>query len=92
MFQRINAFGIGQTAKVMGALYALMGVVLMPIFLLIALFSPEGAIFGFGMAILAPLLYGVMGFLAGALMCAIYNFVAGRVGGIEIKLDSAESR
>jgi hypothetical protein len=33
--------------------------------------------------ILAPVLYGVMGYLMFGLMCLLYNFVAKRFGGIE---------
>ncbi len=86
MIQRINGFSIGQTAKVVGVMYALMGVVFVPIFLLVALFSPEGAVIGFGLAIALPVIYGVMGFVACAVGCAIYNAVAGRIGGIEIRV------
>jgi len=90
MNQRISAFSIGQTAKVMGVLYALVGVVLMPIFLLAAMFSPDGFGFGAGFAILLPILYGLFGFVGCAIGCAIYNFVAGRVGGIEVRMVSTQ--
>jgi hypothetical protein len=87
--QQIRRFGIGQTAKVIGVLYALMGVVLIPIFLGIAMFSPSQRGFGSGFAIALPIIYGVMGFIATAIGCAIYNVVAGWVGGIEVELDGA---
>src|SRR3989441_9388970 len=36
-------------------------------------------------------LYGIIGFVCTAIGCALYNFVARLVGGIEIQLDSSGS-
>lgn len=90
MAQRIQRFGIGQTAKVFGILYGLMGLVFIPIFLLAGAFMPgrQGVGFGFGFAIAMPLMYAVMGFIGAAIGCALYNLVAGWVGGIEVEMDS----
>jgi hypothetical protein len=38
-------------------------------------------------AILAPVLYGIVGFIIGALAALVYNLVAGWIGGIEIELE-----
>ena len=86
MAQRIARFGTFQTAKVMAVLYALMGAVFIPIFLLASMFSPEIAALGIGFAILAPIFYGVCGFIFVAIGCAIYNLVAKFTGGIEVEL------
>jgi hypothetical protein len=37
--------------------------------------------------VIMPLLYGVLGFVAGYVAAALYNGVAPRVGGIEIEVD-----
>ena len=89
MVQRLSSFSVGQTAKVLGVLYGLMGLIFVPFFLLVAMFSPqrEGDL-GIGFALALPVLYGVMGFVFTAIGCALYNWVAGMVGGIEIKLDN----
>ena len=87
MVQRLNRFSIAQTAKVLGVLYALMGLIFLPFFLIASLFSPDQAGFGVGFAILLPILYGVAGFVFTAIGCALYNWVAGMVGGIEVQLD-----
>jgi len=42
--------------------------------------------FGIAMAIIMPLMYAVMGFIAGVILAAIYNLVAMWTGGIEITL------
>jgi hypothetical protein len=84
--QQIQRFGVGQTAKVFGILYALMGACFVPIFALIAVFAPSENSFGLGLSLALPLLYGAMGFVFTALACVIYNVVAGWVGGIEVEL------
>lgn len=87
MAQRIARFGTFQTAKVMAVLYALMGAVFIPFFLLFSLFSPQAAALGIGFAIIMPVIYGVCGFVAVAIGCMIYNFVAKHTGGIELDLE-----
>ena len=83
---RIERFGIGQTAKVLGVLYGLMGLVFVPFFLLATMFTPSESRFGLGFAIMLPILYGVAGFVFTAVGCWLYNLVAGWVGGIEVDL------
>jgi len=86
--QQLRRFGIGQTAKVVGILYGLMGVIFLPFFLFGVMLSPKGVGFGLGFALLLPILYGICGFIFTAISCAIYNWVAGMVGGIEVQLDT----
>ena len=88
---QIRRFGVGQTAKVVGALYALMGVVFVPFVLIAAMLSPDKSGFGPGFALALPIIYGVFGFIFTAIGCAIYNFVAGLVGGIEVELGSSRT-
>jgi hypothetical protein len=54
-----------------------------------AMLSPKEAGFGTGLALALPILYGVLGFIFTAIGCALYNLVAGWVGGIEVELDSS---
>jgi Transmembrane domain of unknown function (DUF3566) len=86
MPQQIRKFGVFQTSKVIGTLYALMGLVFIPIFLIASMFSPKQEGMGVGFALILPILYGVIGFILTAIGCAIYNLVAGLVGGIEVEL------
>ena len=44
-----------------------------------------GIMFGFGIFI--PIIYGVMGFVFGIIMAAIYNLIAGWIGGIEVEVE-----
>jgi hypothetical protein len=90
MVQRLSSFSVGQTAKVLGLLYGLMGVIFVPFILLGTMFSRHGNDMGSGLgfALAVPVLYGLLGFVFTAVGCVLYNWVAGMVGGIEITLDS----
>jgi len=97
ILKRIDAMSCG---KVLGALYALMGLVLGAIMSLIsilgAVVSTAGTtqgpnavasmLFGVGAIVLLPVFYGVMGFIGGIIGAALYNFVSSFVGGIQVEL------
>jgi hypothetical protein len=51
------------------------------------MFAPKETGLGTGFALALPILYGVCGFIFTAIGCAIYNVVAGWVGGVEVELD-----
>lgn len=85
-------------AKAMGVLYAFIGLFIGG---LLTLFSVMGAalggamkqegggfgmLFGLGAIIIAPILYGVLGFIGGLIMAFLYNLVAKVVGGVELDL------
>lgn len=91
MIQQIRRFNTGQTAKVAAALYGLAGLILMPLFLAGALMEPkeDGITVGFALAL--PLVYAVLGYLATAVGCGLYNWLAGKIGGIEIELATIAS-
>jgi len=48
-----------------------------------------GVGFGFGLIgiIILPILYGIMGWVSGAIGAALYNLVAGWIGGVQIELE-----
>ena len=94
----IRRIGVLSTAKVLGVLYALLGLIFGALFTCISLFGALaarsvfgegggdfGALFGIGAIIVLPILYGILGFIGGAIMAALYNLVAGWVGGIELE-------
>lgn len=41
----------------------------------------------FGFGVLMPIIYGVMGFVFGVITAAIYNLIAGWIGGIEVEVE-----
>lgn len=90
MIQQLSRFTVGQTAKVLGLLYGLMGLIVVPFFLIATMLSSDdaGPGFGVGFVLVLPILYGLLGFVFTAIGCALYNWVAGKVGGIEVSLDT----
>lgn len=100
--QQIKSFGIFQTSKFVAILYfviaAVIAIIAAPFILLAGMFTSAqpgeglgsgGTAMGFGLAFLvaAPFIYGIFAFLATALVCWVYNVLAGRVGGIAIELE-----
>jgi hypothetical protein len=81
-------------AKISGALYALMGLIVGALFSLASVAgglmarqdggAMFGALFGVGAIVLFPILYGVLGFLVTLVAAWLYNLAAGWVGGVEI--------
>jgi hypothetical protein len=88
MSQQIRRFGVGQTAKVVGVLYTLMGLLIVPIFAVGAILSPESEqAFPLWLVACLPVLYGLLGLIFTAIGCLVYNLVAGWVGGIEVEVE-----
>ena len=84
-------------AKVMGALYVLMGLLFGALISFISVVGGAlvphdersgmaGALFGAAAIVVLPIFYGVLGFLASLVGAALYNVIASVVGGIEIDL------
>jgi hypothetical protein len=92
----VKRIGPGSAFKVGLALYGLVGLVLGLIFALVsllggALVPPAQAgvfrmFFGVGAIIILPLFYGIIGGIMAAISAAIYNLVAGWVGGLEVDI------
>ncbi|WP_373511966.1 hypothetical protein [Persicitalea sp.] len=95
MKKEITRIDVGSAALMSGAVMALLSLVFIFFFFLI--FSlpfantslggyERGLIFGGGaiMLIFVPIIYGVIGIASGALSAVIYNFIAGRIGGVKV--------
>lgn len=94
---------VGSAAKVIGTMYAVLGLLVGLCLALISMVSSGflagaeseglpswfGAAFGVGAIVVLPILYGVIGLLLGAIGSAVYNLVAGMVGGLQLELQSA---
>lgn len=98
---QIRRIGVLSAAKIYAIVMAAIALVIMiPVALIMmvagaAAMSNSGAAGGFGLGvglfgiILAPIMYGVMGFVIGALFALVYNVAAGFVGGVEMDLENA---
>lgn len=91
VIKRINAVSC---AKVMGLLYAILGFLFGGCMALVSLaggFASSKAAgplaaFGLGAVILFPLIYGALGFIMTWIAAAIYNVLAGVVGGVQVEV------
>lgn len=95
----LKRIGVMSCGKMLGVLYALMGLIFGAIFSLLSLVGAMagmasgedqavfGLFFGVGAIVILPILYGIFGFLGGLLSAFLYNVVAGFAGGIELGLE-----
>jgi len=91
----VKSVGVMSVAKIMGVLYACMGLLVVPIFLLASVVGakagqqnfPFAGVIGIVLAILAPFLYGFMGFVMGAIGALLYNALANWIGGFELEME-----
>jgi hypothetical protein len=86
-------------AKTLALLEGLLGLIFGAIVALFSLFGAAvgatfeeagpawiGALLGVGAVIFLPILYAVIGFIAGMLIAVLYNFAAGMAGGVQLDL------
>lgn len=79
---------------VLGVLYGLLGLIVVPIFLLAAVAGAKtggspAAMGGAFMAIIFPVVYAIGGFIGGIIAAAVYNLVAKWTGGLEFVVQDA---
>ena len=90
----IKSIEVFSLAKIMGLVYACLGLLFAPLFLLMGLMgsamgqhSPLAGVVGVVFAIFMPVLYGIIGFISGLIGALLYNLFARWVGGIELELE-----
>lgn len=94
----LKSIGVISCAKVLGLMYAVMGLVLGGLISLISLLGAavsthggiQGMLFGVGAIIFLPIFYGVLGAIGGLLFALLYNLVARFSGGLELDLKSRD--
>lgn len=94
----VNRVGILPLGKIMGAVYACLGLIPACFFFLFftvaaaagqgnANFHVAGGVLAGTMALIfMPILYGIVGFIGGVLTATVYNIFASLIGGIELEL------
>jgi len=83
----IKKIGVWQTARVAAIFYLIASAILFIPLALVILATGKSQGKPLIFSILAPLLYCGLGFVFAALSCTIYNFIAAKMGGIEIEFD-----
>lgn len=100
ILRRIGPFSC---AKVSAILYLIVGLIVGAIFSIISLLASSmggesefsgmmGMLFGVGSIIFFPIFYGILGFVGGLIGAALYNLVAGMVGGFELDLEPSPQK
>ena len=91
---KIRTIRVYSAAKVNALLYGVLGLLIAPFFLLgpgLAMLGEDKRSSGIAgiivAAVVAPFIYAVFGFVAGAVLAFIYNAISHSVGGIEVELD-----
>jgi hypothetical protein len=103
MKRRIKRISPVQAGKMFGIFYGGMALLIVPFFLLAGALGafaqhannqsagnvPAALVAGFslGLALLLPVIYGVMGFVFGIIGAALYNLVASWIGGFEVEVE-----
>jgi hypothetical protein len=103
MKRRIKRIAPLQAGKMLGVLYACMGLIFLPfigVAALVGAFAQQaqqgqgggpaatiGIVLMVVFGLFIPVMYGVMGFLAGVIGAAIYNLIAQWIGGIEVEVE-----
>lgn len=93
----IRRFGIWSVARLYGLLSAAMGLLVglgIAVASTVGMSMAEGdeppflaGIFGVGAVVILPIFYGVMGICGGAIGAALYNMLAGVVGGVTLDVE-----
>lgn len=90
MQYRLTRFGIHSTALIVGIIYFVLAVVCIPIFYIATRNAANGGL-PVAALVVAPIVYGIFGYLFTVIGCWIYNLVAGWTGGMVLTLESGES-
>jgi hypothetical protein len=93
--RRVKKIGVLKTSIVSAIIFFILSLIMVvPVMLVMGIagvFSDNmGFAFGGVFMIFMPIMYAVIGFLATALWCWMYNVVARWIGGIEIEVEVIE--
>jgi hypothetical protein len=99
----LKKIGVMSLARILGIIYAFLGLIIgIFVALVVSLGAIAGSrfsefshgpspllglVFGIGSIVIFPILYGLLGFLAGLIASALYNWIVGFAGGIELELE-----
>ena len=91
----LRKIGVLSFAKMNALLSAFMGLIIGIFYAILGTFAQASGtqiisgiptfLLGFVLVLVVPIFYGIVGFIAGAIMAALYNLFASWFGGIEMK-------
>jgi hypothetical protein len=93
----IKRIGILSSGLMTGAMYVFIALVLATVMLVMTILGIEikgdadalvlGVGFSIFLLVFLPIIYGILGFIFGVIMAAVYNVAARMTGGIQLNLD-----
>lgn len=89
MKKRLTHISPLQLGIVLGILYGIVSLIIVPFLFLAAMFGPRGTGMGAIFVIFLPVLYAVLGFIGGVISAFVYNIVAQWTGGVEFTTSDA---
>jgi hypothetical protein len=90
MKKQVVRISILQSSKIMTALYVLMGFIYSLVAIPMIVFgSPAVRIMGF-VYLFMPIVLGILGFVFFVIFAAIYNLLAGWLGGVEVEVKNLD--
>lgn len=89
---RVKKIGVLQTSLIAAAILFIVSLIfVIPFGLIMALVSSfeasHFAIWSLPLIVVAPVLYGIFGFVSTAIVCLVYNLVAKWTGGVEVEIE-----
>jgi hypothetical protein len=95
----LRSINVWSCAKVSALLYGCMGLLVIPMMLIAITASADspqgssalGATALILLSLFAPVIYGLLGFLSGAVAAWLYNLIAKHAGGVIIELQTTDS-
>lgn len=96
----LRKLGVLSVAKINAVLSAFMGFIIGIFYAVLgAVMDAAGAplvqgispiLVSFGLVLVMPIIYGILGFISGLILAALYNLFASLFGGIEMKFKKVE--
>lgn len=90
---QIKSLNSTSLAKVLGLMYLILAVIVSPfLIVMVSLEEPIGFAESIFVILFIIIFYGIAGGIGGFLIGVIYNFIAKRFGGIEMEIETTESK
>jgi hypothetical protein len=87
MEREIHHIAVLPAAKVLAAVYGVALVVVSPFLVVVLALGRHSLLEALGLVLLLLVAYPIMGYLQGAVLAALYNVIASRVGGLRITVE-----